>query len=105
MLNKYVNKTLILVPIFTNLSIPGPSLWLYILHMILESSLIYERSLTSSEVRFLVKQNNHRGETSFDCFGRVREIGPPFSAEASYQVTAIPGQNEAFTFDLTNVER
>ena len=52
-----------------------------------------------------VKQNNHRGETSFDCFGRVREIGPPFSDEASCQVAAIPGQNEAFTFDLSNVER
>ena len=59
MLNKYVNKTLILVPIFTNLSIPGPSLWLYILHMILESSLIYEHSLTSSEVRFLVYVKIH----------------------------------------------
>ena len=52
-----------------------------------------------------IKQNNHRGETSFDCFGRVGEIGPPFSAEASCQVGAFPGQNDAFTFDLTNVER
>ena len=41
----------------------------------------------------------------FDCFGKDREIGPPFSVEASCQVAAIPGQNEAFTFDLTNVER
>ena len=53
----------------------------------------------------MIKQNNHRGETSFDCFGRVREIGPPFSAEASCQVDAFPGRNGAFTFDLTNVER
>ena len=53
----------------------------------------------------VVKQNNQRGETSIDCFGRVREIGPPFSAEASCQVDAFPGQNDAFTFDLTNVER
>ena len=53
MLNKYVNKTLIFVPIFTNLSIPGPSLWLYILHMILESSLIYERSLRVQRLGFL----------------------------------------------------
>ena len=54
---------------------------------------------------YFIKQNNQLGVTSFDCFGRVREIGPPFSAEASCQVDAIPGQNEAFTFDLTNVER
>ena len=53
----------------------------------------------------MIKQNNQRGETSIDCFGRVRKIGPPFLAEASCQVGAIPGQNEAFTFDLTNVER
>ena len=53
----------------------------------------------------MVKQNNHRGETSFDCFGRVREIGPPFSAEVCCQVAAIPGQNEAFTLDRSNVER
>ena len=53
----------------------------------------------------VIKQNNQRGETSIDCFGRVREIGPPFSAEASCQVDAFPGQNDAFTFDLTNVER
>ena len=52
-----------------------------------------------------IKQNNHRGETSFDCFGRARKIGPPFLAEASCQVEGIQGQNEAFTFDLTNVER
>ena len=55
--------------------------------------------------QYVVKQNNQRGETSIDCFGRVREIGPPFSAEASCQVDAFPGQNDAFTFDLTNVER
>ena len=53
---------------------------------------------------FLIKQNNHRGETSFDCFGRVREIGPPLSAEASCQVDAFSGWNGGFTFDLTNVE-
>ena len=41
----------------------------------------------------------------FWLFWRVREIGPPFSAEASCQVDAFPGQNEAFTFDLTIVER
>ena len=51
------------------------------------------------------QKKNHRGETSFDCYGRVREIGPPFSAEASCQVDAFPGQNDAFTFDLSNVER
>ena len=47
-----------------------------------------------------IKQNNHRGETSFDCFGRVGEIGPPFSAEASCKVAAIPGQNGANFFTL-----
>ena len=41
----------------------------------------------------------------FWLFWKVREIGPPFSAEASCQVEGIWGQNEAFTFDLTNVER
>ena len=41
----------------------------------------------------------------FDRFGRVREIGPPFLAEASCQVEAIPGQNGAFIFDLTNVKK
>ena len=67
---------------------------------------ILGHSSLSHSVNFaLIKQNNQRGETSIDCFGRVREIGPPFSAEASCQVDAFPGQNDAFTFDLTNVER
>ena len=44
----------------------------------------------SGDHESLIKQNNHRGETSF---------------EASCQVDAFPGQNDAFTFDLTNVER
>ena len=55
--------------------------------------------------QMIIKQNNQRGEISFDCFDRVREIGPPFSAEASCQVEAIQGQNEASIFDLSNVER
>ena len=38
---------------------------------------------------------NQRGETSFWFFWRVREIDPPFFAEASCQVEAIQGQNEA----------
>ena len=41
----------------------------------------------------------------FWLFWRVREIGLPFLAEDSCQGDAFPGQNGAFTFDLTNVER
>ena len=41
----------------------------------------------------------------FWLFWKVWEIGPPFSAEASCQVEGIQGQNDAFIFYQTNVER
>ena len=36
---------------------------------------------------------------------QLTQIGSLILGEASCQVDAIPGQNDAFTFDLTNVER
>ena len=53
----------------------------------------------------LIKQNNQRGETSFDCFVKVRKIGFPFSHSASRPFAAIFGENGADIFEVTDVER
>ena len=41
----------------------------------------------------------------FDCFVKVRKIGFPFSHSASRPFSAFFGENEADTFEFTDVER
>ena len=41
----------------------------------------------------------------FDCFVKVRKIGFPFSHSASRPFNAFLGENEADTFEVTDVER
>ena len=66
----------------------------------------YPQNVFDMHFKYLNYQTKQSQRWSlFWLFWKVREIGPPFSAEASCQVGAIPGQNGAFTFDLTNVER
>ena len=45
-----------------------------------------------------IKQKNQRGETSFDCFVKVRKIDFPFSHFASRPFPEIFGENWANIF-------
>ena len=53
----------------------------------------------------LIKQNHQRGETSFDCFVKVRKIGFPFSFYSTRPFDAKTEKNGADIFEVTDVER
>ena len=53
----------------------------------------------------LIKQNHQRGETSFDCFVKVRKIGFPFSFYSIRPFKPKTEKNVADIFEVTNVER
>ena len=46
-----------------------------------------------------------RGETSFDCFVKVRKIGFPFSFYSTRPFGTKTEKNEADIFEVTDVER